>query len=298
MFGEEMGKDFMQSGIILVNKPVGVSSNTAVNIVKHAVGAKKAGHLGTLDLEGAGLLPVTINSATKLFDIFLQKNKTYQSEFVFGFETDTLDMAGKIIKQKPCDISRVEVEKACKEMIGKSLQMPPIYSAKKVGGKVAYKEALKGNLLELKPKEIEIFDLKVLEQTDKNTFKFEISCSSGTYIRSLCRDLAEKLGIFGTMKNILRTKCGNFDIKDAFTLEQIKAGDFKIIPCGDVLEYPILFFNRSYANKLLNGVVFTMDEVDDLIAHKPDGTYKIICERNILGLAEKSNGKLKMTLRL
>ena len=292
-----MEKTYTQSGIVLVHKPVGVSSNTAVNIVKRAVGAKKAGHLGTLDLEGEGLLPVTLNGATKLFDMFLHKNKTYISEFVFGFETDTLDMAGKVVKESPCDISIEDVTKACGQMIGKMSQMPPIYSAKKVGGKVAYKEALKGNDVPLRPKEIEIFVLNVLEKTAKNTFKFEISCSSGTYIRSLARDLAVKLGTLGTMKNILRTRCGSFSLDDAFTLDEIRQGNFKILPCESVLEFERIDLPKVLGEKLLNGVILEAAAVAE-VATKADGRYKIFSDQQFLGIGEKCGGKLKLSLRL
>ena len=122
---------FKDGGIVLVNKPRGISSNKVVNIVKFKLGAKKCGHLGTLDLEGEGLLPVTINNATKLFDFYLQKDKTYETEFVFGFETDTLDTSGKIVKECEVNFSDNELKMAVNSMIGKYMQMPPQYSAKK-----------------------------------------------------------------------------------------------------------------------------------------------------------------------
>ncbi len=278
------------SGIVLVNKPVGISSNSTVNVVKHALNAQKAGHLGTLDLEGEGLLPVTVNSATKLFDYFLSKDKCYETVFVFGFETDTLDMAGNIVKEKPCNISLNDVEKVCKKMLGKQLQMPPMYSAKKVAGKVAYKEALKGNILSLQPKEIEIFDIKVMEWVSTNTFKFQVSCSSGTYIRSLCRDMAEKLGTYGTMKSILRTKCGKFDLKDACTLDQIKNGDIKIISCQDLFDYNSIILNKTQSQKILNGMTIMFES--------QNGEYKVFFEKQFLGVGKCVDNKLKLSLRL
>ena len=227
----QLTKKFEKSGIVLVNKPVGISSNAVVNIVKRVLNAKKCGHLGTLDLEGEGLLPVTVNNATKLFDFFLNKDKTYETVFVFGFETDTLDLAGTVIKEKECDIKKEDVEKTIKEMIGKYSQMPPLYSAKKINGQTAYKVARRGEVVELRPKEIEIYDFKLIEQLSKNTFRFEISCSSGTYIRSVCRDLAERLSTYGSMQCILRTRCGGFYLKDAYHLEEIKSGKFTDFDC-------------------------------------------------------------------
>lgn len=282
--------DNVLSGIVLVNKPAGVSSNTAVNIVKHSLNAKKAGHLGTLDLEAEGLLPVTINSATRLFDFFLKKDKTYETIFIFGFETDTLDLSGKIVKEKYTDVSIDSVNKACQTMIGKQLQKPPIYSAKKVGGKVAYKEALKGNALSLEPKEIEIFDMKILEQCEKNTFRLEISCSSGTYVRSICRDLAIKLSTYGTVKSILRKRCGGFLLKDSYSLDEIKNGEAKIIACEKLFDFQSIYLTGEETRKILNGMAVTY--------LCKDGNYKLFADKLFLGIGKVDKNFLKLTLRL
>lgn len=279
-----------ESGIVLVNKPAGVSSNKVVNIVKHHLGAKKCGHLGTLDVEGEGLLPVTVNSATKLFDFFLNKDKTYETVFIFGFETDTLDLAGKVVKEKECDISLKEVERVCKQMLGKQMQMPPQYSAKKVNGKVAYKEARQGRELELHPKEIELYDIRVLEQLQKNKFKFSISCSSGTYIRCVCRDMAEKLSTYGSMQCILRTRCGGFMLKDAYTLQEIEKGNFSLISCEEVFDYPSLKLDKIQTEKILNGQFLACEE--------KDGKYKVYGNFLFLGIGEVNAKVLRLTLRL
>lgn len=279
----------MKSGIVLVNKPTGVSSNKVVNIVKFSLKAKKCGHLGTLDLEGEGLLPVTVNNATRLFDYFLNKTKTYETIFVFGFETDTLDTSGQVVKQKECHIKKSDVEKAINSMIGKYDQMPPLYSAKKVNGKVAYKEARRGNSVELKTKQIEIYDFKLLEQCAENVFKFSITCSSGTYIRSICRDLAEKLSTYGSMQCILRTRCGEFDIKDSYSLEDIKNGNFKMISCENVFNYDSLNLKNDVVLKLLNGIQIKTDRVD--------GKYKIYDELHFIGIGEIRDSILKLIMR-
>ena len=280
----------MESGIILVNKPKGISSNKVVNIVKHKLKAKKCGHLGTLDLEGEGLLPVTVNKGTKLFDFFLQKDKTYEANFVFGLETDTLDTSGKVVKEKEANFTFKELEEAVKKMIGKYDQMPPLYSAKKVNGKVGYKEARNGGTLDLSPKEVEIYDFKILRQIEKNVYRFEITCSSGTYIRSIARDLAYHLGTYGSMQCILRTRCGMFSLKDAYTLDEIEKGDFKIIPCDSVFNLPKITLNEKENFKILNGQVLDYG--------KKDGEYKLYFDKKFLGLGEVKSGKLKMKLNL
>lgn len=279
-----------KSGIVLVNKPIGMSSNKVVNVVKHALGAKKCGHLGTLDLEGQGLLPVTVNKATKLFDYFLNKDKTYETVFIFGFETDTLDTSGQIIKEKGCDVSTEVVEKTIKQMLGKYMQMPPQYSAKKVNGQTAYKSARMGQFVELKPKEVELFEFKLLEKIEKNTFRFEISCSSGTYIRSVCRDLAEKIGTYGSMQCIIRTRCGGFMLKDAYTIEEIEKGDFKMLSAESVFNYPKLVLSEDAFEKLCNGQRFMF--------HATDGEYSLYNNEVFVGVGTVAANCLSFKLRL
>lgn len=264
---------FEKNGIILVNKKTGVSSNKVVNIVKHAIGANKCGHLGTLDLEGEGLLPVTVNKGTKLFDFFLNKDKTYETIFVFGFETDTLDMSGEIIKEKECDVKEDQVREAIKSMIGTYSQMPPLYSAKKVGGVTAYKAIRSGGEIKLSPKDVTIYDFKLLKKIAKNKYKFEISCSSGTYIRSVCRDLAQMLGTYGSMQCILRTRCGKFYLKDASTIEEIEDGKFNFITCDKVFDLDKIFLNDIQAEKLLNGQTIDFDDSQNF--GECSGNYEI-----------------------
>lgn len=280
----------MESGIVLVNKPKGISSNKVVNIVKHVLKAKKCGHLGTLDLEGEGLLPVTVNKGTKLFDFFLQKDKTYEANFVFGIETDTLDTSGKVMKVKEINFTYSELENAVKGMIGKYAQMPPLYSAKKVNGKVGYKEARKGGTLNLSPKEVEIYDFKILGEVEKNIYRFEISCSSGTYIRSIARDLAYHLGTYGSMQCILRTRCGVFCLKDAYSLDEIESGNFKVIPCDSVFNLPKISLSEKGNFKILNGQILDISE--------KDGEYKLYFGEKFLGIGEVMSAKLKMKLNL
>ena len=217
-------------GIIVVNKPAGMSSFLVVKLVKRFVGAKKAGHMGTLDPMADGVLVVGINKGTKLFDKFLKSKKEYISTFKFGAMTDTLDREGTIVKEdKACNVKRQDVEEALKSFVGKQMQMPPLYSAKKVGGKRACDIVRAGGSVELSPKEIEIYSLELLEEVEKNTFKIKMSCSSGTYVRSLCRDLAQKLTTCGTVMSITRTICCGQRLEDAFTLEEIKEGKFALL---------------------------------------------------------------------
>lgn len=215
---------FEKNAIINLNKPTGMSSFLAVKKVARLLGIKKAGHMGTLDPYGTGVLLVGVNKGTKLFDEYLKKNKTYIATFHFGYETDTLDSEGNIIHENDVIVTKEMIEVVLPNFIGKLLQMPPMYSAKKINGQKACDLARSGKEVELKPKEIEVFDIEVVNEFGGNNFAFEISCSSGTYIRSLCRDIAHALSTYGTMVSIIRTKCGVFDIRNSCTLKDIANG--------------------------------------------------------------------------
>ena len=277
------------NGIILVNKESGFSSNQVVGKVKYLLKANKAGHLGTLDVLGRGLLPITLGRGTKLFDYFLNKDKVYQTIFEFGFATTTLDREGEITDKNNVEVSLEQLQNVCQKFIGKQDQLPPIYSAKKINGKKAYELARAGKSVDLKPKQIEIYDLKVLKQIEKNKFLLEVHCSSGTYIRSLCRDIASSLSTFGVMQDILRTKCGSFDIKESFTIENIEQGKYKIIPLDTVFDYEKLITYE--ADKLLNGQLVNTDY--------QDGIYRIYTDNYLfLGIGNVKNKRLKLDMRL
>ena len=218
---------FEKNGLIVLNKPTGMSSSLAVQIIKRTLKPNKIGHLGTLDPLGTGILLIAVNKATKLFDEYLKKDKTYQAIFYFGKETATLDSEGNVIKSNDVSISLEQVEKISKEFEGEFDQLPPNYSAKKINGKKAYELARQGKEIELKTRHITIYSCKVLNEIAKNTFMFEIKCSSGTYIRSICRDIAYKLSTYGTMLAIIRTTCGKFSIDQSCTIEDIKQNNFK-----------------------------------------------------------------------
>ena len=219
---------FDKNGIIAVNKPTGMSSSLAVQIVKRAIKPQKIGHMGTLDPLGSGVLLLGVNKGTKLFDEYLNKTKTYRAVFYFGKETDTLDSEGIVINKNQVTVTFDQVKDVCKKFVGEFDQMPPKYSAKKINGQKAYDLARQGKEFELKTRRVNIYSCEVLYQVAPNTFMFEITCSGGTYIRSICRDIAYSLSTYGTMLAIIRTTCGSFDISQAYTLEEIKQGNFKI----------------------------------------------------------------------
>lgn len=280
------------NGIILVNKKAGQSSNKVVNKVKYLVKADKAGHLGTLDVLGEGLLPVTINKGTKVFDFFLKKDKVYKTIFKFGETTDTLDLEGEVTAKDDKIITMRMIEKVLPQFVGKQNQLPPIYSAKKVGGHTAYSLARAGKEVELSPKEIEIYQIKCLKEIEQNIFEFEVHCSSGTYIRSLARDIASALGTCGVMQYIQRTKCGIFSIKDAFTIEDVENGHYKIINLDELfLDFEKVCLTDEQTEKVLNGMTISLD-------NEHNGQFRVYGKNQFLGLGNIDNNYLKITLRL
>ena len=227
---------FLDDAILVLNKPSGMSSFFAVNLVKKILGAKKAGHMGTLDPLADGVLVIGLNNATKLFDKFLNQDKEYVSKFKFGVQTDTLDLDGKVEYEKKCLVTKQELEQALKKFIGKQKQYPPIYSAKKVNGQRACDLARKGKEIKLEPKEIEIYNLDIIKEYGDNLFDVKINCSSGTYVRSIVRDVANDLDTYGMVYSITRTRCGVLCLKNSYTLEQLRNGDFKTININEFLQ--------------------------------------------------------------
>ena len=185
--------------------------------------------MGTLDPMATGLLVVGINKATKKFDEFLKCDKIYYATYEFGLETDTLDSEGSVVNQNNVVISEDDFKKVLKNFVGKTSQLPPIYSAKKINGKKAYELARQGVEFELKPKEVELFDLKFIRSNGKNSFTVKIHCSSGFYVRCLGRDIAKTFGTFATTTCIRRVQCSNFNIENANKFEDIEENKLNFV---------------------------------------------------------------------
>ena len=224
----------MQSGFLCVNKPTGMTSFEVVSLVKKKLGTKRVGHLGTIDKAGAGVLPIAVGRATKFFDHFLSKDKTYLAIFRFGEETDTLDSYGTITNKNSVNVTLNELKEASKKFVGHISQTPPSYSAVKVGGKRASDIVHSGGEVELKSRDVVVFSFDVLEMLEKNLFLVKIHCSAGTYIRSIVRDIAHVLGTFGTMVAIIRTQSGAFEIENSILPEEIDWEN--VVPISSVVK--------------------------------------------------------------
>lgn len=299
--GTNAGK-ITSGGVILLHKPRGLSSNTAVNIVKRAVCASKAGHLGTLDVEAEGLLPITLNSATKLFDMFLHKNKEYLTTIKFGEERDTFDLEGEITRTDDKIITPEMINAALPSLTGKQMQMPPAYSAKKIGGRKAYDLIREGKQPDLAPKEVTVYDFSLVKQIGENMYVFKIACSSGTYVRALCRDLAQQLSTCAVCYDIIRTRCGIFDLQHANSLDDVKSGQFDLI-CPDTLfDYAKISLSQADIDKLLNGQFLKINNLNNISQRTDlsDGNYRLYNSQSgqFIGICSVKGGLLKLELRL
>ncbi len=211
----------MRNGLIIINKPSGISSHTAVGRVKRALGAKKAGHTGTLDPMATGVLPVLIERGVKASEYMVSDDKHYRATLLLGITTDTEDISGKTLSFSEEIPQESEVLAAISSMLGKSLQTPPMYSAIKLGGKKLYELARQGAVVEREKREINVYEITAEKINDKEYY-LDIKCSKGTYIRTLCADIGEKLGCGAVMKTLERLEAGGFTIQDAITLEELE----------------------------------------------------------------------------
>lgn len=286
----------MLKGILNVNKEKGISSARVVSLVRRALDMKKVGHTGTLDLEASGVLPIVIGKATRVSDYMMTKDKVYETELILGAKTDTLDAAGKIIDKCDKIVSKDKFLEAMDTFRGEIEQIPPMYSALKVNGKKLYDLARDGIEIERKRRKVKIYDIKLLDfAVSKATIR--VTCSKGTYIRTLVDDLGEKLGTFAYVNELKRVRVGDFDIKDAINSEDILE-----IPKEDLIKklYPVdtaltdfekIILDKKYLDALVNGQILEVG-VDF------EKTVRVYAGEDFIGLGNNysENGKkfLKM----
>ncbi|MDR0696373.1 MAG: tRNA pseudouridine(55) synthase TruB [Christensenellaceae bacterium] len=281
----------MFSGFIALNKPRGISSQQAVSKIKFLLKQKgmtidKIGHLGTLDPDADGVLIIALGRATRLFDYHLSKRKSYYSEFVFGVETDTLDTTGQIINKSDKIIDRPLILAILPNFIGTLNQTPPNFSAKLINGVRAYKLARKKQEIELAPKNITIFSFDLVDANlnDSYTYGFNIVCSSGTYIRSLARDLGRALDTFGSTRSITRTSSGSFHINDTVTLDHITNSNNTdyLLSLDDYIKrnFEICIISPQYEKQILNGVPVQLDRLPT------ESIFAVYLKEKLLGLGK------------
>lgn len=288
-------------GIIIINKQKNYTSNDVVQIVKKTFN-EKTGHTGTLDPNATGVLPLLVGKGTKLSKYLINHDKIYEVVLKLGEKRDTADSEGNIIENKEIcysNINKENINEVFNTFIGKQEQKPPMYSAIKVNGKKLYEYARKGQEINVEPRKIEIYKIELLNINDrKDEIQFRVECSKGTYIRSLCEDIAEKLQTVGYMKELNRIKVGDFDINNSITIDELKENKDnekfidkyfisieKIFENNDKIE-----LNNKKLTMFLNGI--------SLNYKLNSGIYRIYSDGKFIGIGEVKENNLKRDIIL
>ena len=301
-------------GIILINKEKKYTSHDVVAKVKKILKVKVV-HTGTLDPNATGILPLLLGNATKISKYLINHNKEYIAELKLGVKTDTADGEGKVIAEKQVNLEEIfenineSIQQILNSFVGKTLQKPPMYSAIKVNGKKLYEYARKNEKVEVKSRQIEIYKMELIKlDLKENIIKFKVRCSKGTYIRTLCEDIAEKLNTYGYMKELQRTEVGDFKIENAITIgeleelvnenklkDKINEEALNIVNSKDrkyfikieelFMDKKIINLDEDLLNKFLNGVMIKNNNID--------GIYRIYNKNNYIGIGVNKNQKLK-----
>ena len=264
-------------GIINVYKEKGFTSHDVVAKLRGILRMKKIGHTGTLDPAAEGVLPVCLGKGTRLCDMLTDKTKTYRAVLLLGQETDTQDTTGTVLAEYPVEVTEEAVREAIYSFLGDYMQIPPMYSALKVNGKKLYELARQGKEVERQPRPVQILDIQI-GQVDLPRVTFSVTCSKGTYIRTLCYDIGRKLGCGGCMESLLRTRVDRFKLEDSLTLSQIeklrdegRVEEYVVPVEGVVLGLPALVTKPGEGDKLVhNGNPFTAELAEEMKHEMPD----------------------------
>lgn len=285
------------NGIIVINKPLGKTSHDMVSFMRRMTGIKKIGHTGTLDPMAEGVLPICIGNATKVADMLTLSDKCYKAELVLGMTTDTLDSEGEILTECAVNCTEQEIREAIMSFVGEIEQIPPMYSAIKQDGKKLYELARKGVEVERKKRRVVINSIEI-EDIDmkEHIVKMSVSCSKGTYIRTLCEDIGIKLGVGAYMNKLQRTKTGRFTIDQAKTVKEIQEMSNKgtleenLVSVDTMfMDLPQIELNQKQSKSIENGIQMTWrgaNENDRFRVYLKDG--KFFC------IATIKEGKLKI----
>ncbi len=280
-------------GVINIYKEKGYTSHDVVNIVRKHLGRIKTGHTGTLDPDAEGVLPICVGKATKLADYIGADVKEYKAEITLGISTTTEDISGDIIEKREVSSTVDEVKAAINSFVGEYHQKPPMYSAIKVNGKKLYELAREGKEIDRKTRLINIYEIRNIKALDKNKYEFYVLCSKGTYIRTLCKDIGEKLGCGGCMSDLTRTRSGNFYIENS-----IKINDFKelvednrlndiLIPVEKVLSnYKIVHISSKAEKYVLNGNKISFAYLSEKDLKEGDKAMAVFDNKKIVGIYE------------
>ncbi|MBR4720849.1 MAG: tRNA pseudouridine(55) synthase TruB [Clostridia bacterium] len=283
------------NGIIVIDKPPQKTSHDMVYFVRKLTGIKKVGHTGTLDPDATGVLPICIGRATKAADMLTVSDKEYETELVLGKTTDTQDASGKILTEQTVNVTEEEVLDAVAQFIGEITQIPPMFSAIKKDGKKLYELARQGITVERTPRKVTIYGIGVTKtDLENNTVNLTVSCSKGTYIRTLCEDIGKKLGVGAYMNTLRRTKSAGFDLEQSYTVDElIKLKEENmlkkaVLPLDSIFsEYDKIKLPGILAKKVKNGVKIGYKDAEN------GKNYRIYDENGaFLCISECKNGEL------
>lgn len=270
----------VKNGIINIDKPQCITSHDVVDAIKKIFPNEKVGHTGTLDPLATGVLPILIGEATKLSDKLTSDSKKYSVKMLLGVETDTYDITGRIVFASVLDKDEIYIKERIKRFIGKQQQYPPKYSAIKVEGKRLYQYARENKNVEIKPREIEIYDIDNIKvNVDSKEVSFDIECSKGTYIRSLVNDIGKKIGCGATMTELRRLRAGNFTVEDSIPLYDFLQLDYldmldKIVSIEEYYEEnKKITLNDDELGRFLNGVKMEVESSDQIVRVYNKGKY-------------------------
>ncbi|MBO5359985.1 MAG: tRNA pseudouridine(55) synthase TruB [Clostridia bacterium] len=279
------------TGVVFLDKPQGMTSFVAANRVKRVLGAKKSGHTGTLDPMATGVLVVMLGGATRFIDFLHTHDKAYEATVRLGITTDTLDIEGEVLSQTETSFKTSDFESAMLSFLGEIDQVPPMYSAIKKDGKKLYELAREGIEIERESRKVNIYSLELTGADEsKQEFSFRVSCSAGTYVRSLSSDIGEKLGCGAVLTALRRVEAHGIDIVKCKTLGQIS--DMDVVALDTLLDYPCVTVTAAQAQRFSNG-----GALDRCRIHSPleDGICKVYSPENkFLGLGEADSQQLKI----
>ena len=282
-------------GLFNIYKEAGMTSHDVVSKMRKIMQTKTVGHTGTLDPNATGVLPIAVGRATKVIEYMENDDKVYVAELTLGIKTDTEDIWGNVLEKKELnkyDLSFDRIKYIINSFIGKQIQIPPMYSALKVNGKKLYELARDGKEVVRQGREIEIFNISNIS-INENKVTFTVHCSKGTYIRTLCKDIGDKLGCGATMSKLERVRAGKFLKDTAVSLDELKEEPIKyLINLESVIEkFPVLELNTSESVKYMNGVKLKKEELED-------GMYRVYIEGNLYGICVINNGIVKNGKRI
>lgn len=279
----------MAAGIIIIDKPRDWTSQDVAARLRRVFATKRIGHGGTLDPMATGVLPIFVGRATRAVEFFEQAQKEYIATLRLGLMTDTEDTTGNVLETRPVNVTRAEVETVLSRFLGKQQQLPPMYSAVKIQGKKLYELARQGKTVERQPRQIEIFTLELLE-TREDEYDLRVSCSKGTYIRTLCKDIGQALGCGGCMAALRRSRAGSYTLEQAVALrellERAEGGEDVeklLLPIDSMFAaHPAVGLTPRQAKACRNGAKFSIP--------LPDGTYRLYEQAEFLALGRCENG--------